>query len=238
MLAAPAPSAPTIFWQDVPCPLCGGEKALRFVAATDPLGEPGTLFQVVRCQACGLCYTNPRPDPASIGFFYPADYGPHHRKQARRLTLPFLSRRESDRRTLPWHGEGRLLDYGCGRGAFLDRMARRGWQVLGIDFSETAVASVRENYNLPPLLGTLPHPALGPSSLDVVTMWHVLEHLPDPLHTLRHAREVLAPAGKLCVEVPALDSWAYRVFGPDWFGLELPRHLTHFTSDTLRAMLE
>src|SRR5262249_56183832 len=137
-----------------------------------------------------------------------------------------------------WRGEGRSLDVGGGRGAFLDRMARRGWQVLGIDFSETAVASVRENYNLPALVGTLPHPALGPSSFDVVTMWQVVEHLHDPLHTLRHAREVLAPAGKLCVEVPALDSWAYRVFGPDWFGLELPRHLTHFTSDTLRAMLE
>jgi SAM-dependent methyltransferase len=143
-----------------------------------------------------------------------------------------------ERRVLPWHGQGRLLDFGCGSGVFLDRMARQGWHVLGLDNSPVTVEFVRSQLNLPALLGSLPHPELAAESFDVVTMWHSLEHVHHPAAVLREAFRVLAPGGKLLVAVPNIDGWPFRWFGRDWFGLDLPRHLTHFGPKTLTAMLE
>jgi len=222
-----------VSWEVTACPLCGEDEADPLVTAGDPL-DPGRRhsFTVVRCRACGLGYTNPRPDQASIGRFYPPDYAPHRGPRGARRPV-----RCPEHRPLPWHGGGRLLDLGCGRGDFLAVMAARGWRVLGLDCSEAAVARVR-GLGLPALAGTLPHPDLAPGSFDVVTLWHSLEHHHDPLAVLRHARELLVPGGKLYAAVPTLDSAGFRWFGPDWYGLDLPRHLVHFTPATLPAMLE
>ena len=138
---------------------------------------------------------------------------------------------------VPWHGQGRLLDFGCGGGKFLRRMHALGWDVAGIDFSETSVRAVREA-GLRVIQGTLPHPELPPGSFDVVTMRHALEHVPDPQAVLRAAREVLAPGGRLVIQVPNYDAWEVAYFGDAAVGLDLPRHLTHFTPPTLAAMLE
>jgi SAM-dependent methyltransferase len=117
-------------------------------------------------------------------------------------------------------------------------MHRQGWQVTGVDVSLAAVERVRGVLGLPALLGSLPHPQLKPSSFDVLTMWHSLEHVHRPLEVLHEARRLLAPGGKLIVAVPNIDSLPFRWFGPAWFGLELPRHLTHFTPWALHLMLE
>jgi 2-polyprenyl-3-methyl-5-hydroxy-6-metoxy-1,4-benzoquinol methylase len=138
---------------------------------------------------------------------------------------------------VPWHGQGRLLDFGCGGGKFLRRMHALGWDVAGIDFSETSVRAVREA-GLRVIQGTLPHPQLPPSSFDVVTMRHALEHVPDPQSVLRAARELLAPGGRLVIQVPNYNAWEVDYFGDAAVGLDLPRHLTHFTPQTLAAMLE
>ncbi|HZT83575.1 MAG TPA: class I SAM-dependent methyltransferase, partial [Gemmataceae bacterium] len=78
---------------------------------------------------------------------------------------------------------------------------------------------------------------LAPASFDRVTMWQSLEHVHDPLAVLRAAHRLLVPGGELLVAVPTIDSLAFRWFGPHWLGLDLPRHLTHFTPGTLGAML-
>ena len=110
-----------------------------------------------------------------------------------------------------------------------------GWRVTGIDVSPIAVQRIRTRLGLPTLTGSLPHPELSPGSFDVVSMWHSLEHVHDPLAVLQAAHQVLAPGGRLLVAVPNIDSLPFRWFGPAWFGLDLPRHLTHFTPATLRA---
>jgi SAM-dependent methyltransferase len=130
------------------------------------------------------------------------------------------------------------LDFGCGSGSFLARMHRRGWKVTGIDASARTVQRLRRHLPLPVLLGSLPHPGLNPETFDVITMWQSLEHVHYPLEILREAFRLLAPGGKLLVVVPNIDSLPFRWFGPAWYGLDLPRHLTHFTPMTLRAMLE
>jgi SAM-dependent methyltransferase len=206
-------------------------------------GGRGFWFAVVQCQDCGLCFTNPRPSPTAIRQFYPSEYRPHRANRARKRGLFGLRPAEGrprfrqDPQLLPWHGQGRLLDFGCGGGSFLRRMHCRGWQVTGLDISPAAVYRVRTELGLCALVGTLPHPDLRPASFDVVTMWEALEHVHDPLEVLRQARRLLAPGGKLVVTVPNIDSLPFRWFGHAWYGLDLPRHLTHFAPPTLQLML-
>ena len=234
--AAPGgPAAVKVEWDEVDCPLCGSARSSVLLEAPDlSPGSSGLWFAVVQCHDCGLCYTNPRPSPASIGQFYPEVYRPHRTPRG-------PSRRRhgrKERHALPWHGRGRLLDFGCGGGGYLQRMHDQGWQVTGLDVSAPAVERIRSYLGLPALVGSLPHPLLGPASFDVVTMWHSLEHVHDPLPVLREAHRVLAPGGRLVVGVPNIDSLPFRWFGPAWYALDLPRHLTHFTPRTLALMLQ
>lgn len=110
--------------------------------------------------------------------------------------------------------------------------------MTGLDFSPNAVKYIVESLGLPCLQGTLPHPDLRPESVEVVTMWSSLEHVHQPLETLRQVHRLLVPGGRLIVSVPNIRSLPFRWFGAAWFGLDLPRHLTHFSVPTLRLMLE
>lgn len=247
--AEPRTAAPVGAWEDAPCPLCGSTvgSGVPFLEAPDPLPPAGTglVFAVVKCGRCGLTFTNPRPGERAIARFYPADYQPHRRPGQMRRSRPvrplwgrLFGRPCAERRgALPWAGAGRLLDFGCGGGSFLKTMADQGWAVTGLDASVGAVEAVRSQHGLTALVGTLPHPDLRPGSFDVVTMWHSLEHVHRPLDLLREAFRLLVPGGKLIVATPNIEGLPYRVFGKSWFGLDLPRHLTHFTPATLTAML-
>lgn len=138
---------------------------------------------------------------------------------------------------IPYRGQGRLLDFGCGAGAFLERMRCLGWQVEGIDMSTVAAHTVMRHRGIKVHVGTLPHHDLAAESFDCVTMWQALEHVHQPRETVREARRLLRPQGLLVVAVPNLASWSFDQFGRQWFGLDVPRHLTHFTPDTLNALL-
>ncbi len=243
---AATPARPAVAWADTACPLCGhrDEELLFEAADPSPAAGDGLVFAVVECRQCSLTYTNPRPDEGSIHQFYPADYRPHRRPRKMRAAgksswWAKRTGRSSPERDggLPRVGEGRLLDFGCGGGSYLRRMADHGWQVTGLDAAVGAVERIQNELGLPALAGTLPHPDLVPASFDVVTMWHSLEHVHAPRDILREAFRLLVPGGQLIVAVPNRASWAARAFGPDWFGLDLPRHLTHFTPDTLATML-
>src|SRR4051794_24235555 len=135
---------------------------------------------------------------------------------------------------LPWVGEGRLLDYGCGSGWYAARMKQLGWRVTAMDFNDSSLADVAARYRLPVIAGTLPHPKVKPGSFDAITMGCVLEHLPDPHQVMEAAAEALAPGGLLVIVVPCIGSLGFRAFGADWPGLDLPRHLLHFDPATLR----
>lgn len=225
--SAQEPAQHPVAWEECACPLCGGAMHLPVIEAADPVG--GLRFLIVKCAHCGLAFTNPRPDFDSIARFYPHDYRCHHGLRE--------SRRELHRcvaRTLRPFGAARLLDFGCGAGGFLRRMKAIGWNITGLDIAPAAVTRAGD---LPTHVGTLPNPRWTEPCFEAITMWQSLEHVHQPLEVLRSAHCLLTDSGRLLVAVPNFDSFASRWFGPDWYGLDVPRHLTHFTPETLRAML-
>ena len=215
-------------FEQISCPVCGAIRHEPVLRARDHAN--GRLeFQMVRCVGCDLHFTNPRPTADSIGQFYGADYAPHAR--GHRPERPLRKWYPQDWLQKPVAGPmPRLLDFGCGAGHFLSAMAKQGWVATGLDASPAMAEPHRESRIL---AGTLPHPSLSPRSFELITMWHVLEHVHDPVEVLNHARKLLVPGGSIVLAVPNAAGWQSRHYGADWFGLELPRHLSHFSEASL-----
>ncbi len=234
-------------WEDAPCPMCGYDHGQVVMQAPDnDRPRDGRIFAVVECSRCRLWYTNPRPTEATIASFYADDYRPHHSSSDRPVKTSLFRQWQSaltgrpclERHRLPFVGRGRLLDFGCGGGDFLRRMREEGWAVTALDTSSTVINRLRDQFNIEGHVGTLPHPDLRPGRFDVITMWASLEHVHHPLAVLRAVNKLLAPGGRVYLQVHNVDSWARQRFGRHWYSLDLPRHLTHFRADTLTTMLE
>jgi 2-polyprenyl-3-methyl-5-hydroxy-6-metoxy-1,4-benzoquinol methylase len=127
---------------------------------------------------------------------------------------------------------GRLLDVGCGSGHFLARMRTAGWQVVGVEPDPSAAQIARDRLGLPVVVGTLE--ALDPAEgFDAITLSHVIEHVPDPVATLRDCWRRLRPGGRLLALTPNVNGFGHRVFGATWPGLQPPFHLQVFSPSTL-----
>lgn len=137
----------------------------------------------------------------------------------------------------PWVGEGRLLDVGCATGKFLRLMTAVGWRVAGIEIDAAAAAKARA-VSAEIFVGDPVDAPFTSSSFDVITSFHVLEHLPHPRAALTRMLSWLTPTGVMLIEVPNLGGVGGCLFGRYWSGLDFPRHLIHFTPVTMRAMVE
>jgi SAM-dependent methyltransferase len=228
-------SSTDVEWEECPCLLCGNRPAIPLLEAPDRIEASGKWFLVVQCPTCGLCFTNPRPSEASMALLCGDALPP--RLPSFRRTSRAGRRGFGYRRVIAPHGQKRLLDFGCGAGSFLQRMHSCGWAVQGLDTSAEAIQHIRDDLGLPALTGSLPHELLEPGSFDAITMWQSLQYVRWPLETLKAARRLLAPGGKVIIAAPNIDSLPFRVFGPAWSGLNLPRHLTHFAPWTLSLLL-
>jgi SAM-dependent methyltransferase len=216
--------------QHVACNRCGRDDAATAAVQNG--------YRVVRCRGCGLVYVNPRPAPGSL----PALYSDYHARdggdEASWNRLMDANFRESarllDAARGGW-GPGRLLDVGCGYGGFVRRMLERGWEAEGIDPSPATVSAAARG-GLPVRLGTLEEAS---GKYDAVTLFYVLEHLPDPAAALRKLATLLAPGGTLLVRVPhtAPIVRALRPFGLDGTLFDPPYHLYDFPPAVLGDML-
>ena len=129
--------------------------------------------------------------------------------------------------------EGSLLDLGTGTGYFADVMHRRGWQVESVEKSAQARAFAKEHFNL----DVKPHTALkdfAPGSFDVITLWHVMEHLEPLNETWETLHSLLTEKGVLIVAVPNCSSFDAKKYGAYWAAYDVPRHLWHFTPGTIQ----
>jgi len=214
----------------VDCPHCGAGQGGRMFDAADPLSSD--RFEVRRCPSCSLAYVSPRPDPEHLAAYYPDGYfGKRH---------PVLKDFFMDLRVRsmpPLVADGRVLDIGCGRGDFLMACRRKGWQVAGVEQAGAPIMELRQALGLD-VVATTELNTLPDATFDVVTMWHVFEHMADPRETLREAFRLLRPGGRIIIEVPNFGSWQARMGPRDWFHLDVPRHLLHFEKPTLAAMLK
>ncbi|HXZ35942.1 MAG TPA: class I SAM-dependent methyltransferase [Thermodesulfobacteriota bacterium] len=199
----------------------------------------GTLFHYQRCSVCGLVFLNPRPDPEQLLRYYGRDYyGGGERKFTRgieALRLLFALRRVYRlQRYLP--RAGRALDIGCGQGAFLQLLRRQGWAVQGTELMEEPARRARQA-GIPVFLGEIQEGQLGEGSLDLVTLWHVIEHLRDPAGMLRRISLMVGKKGLVALSTPNVESTQARVFRERWFHLDPPRHLYLFSPETLHHLM-
>lgn len=224
-----------------PCPLCGGEDGAELRRTRDyNWGIPGE-FCFVRCRGCGLVRQDPRPTVETLPSLYPSRYGTAVSELSDDPTSKIFAppneyrRRAIERAT---SAPGTNFDVGCGSGFFLELMRRRGWTVHGVDASEEHVAYAREALGLDGVTqSTWPAERVDGPRPDVVTMFHTIEHLSDPLEALSRARDLLSPDGVLVLETPNVESWPMGIFGDYCMQLDAPRHLCLFSRSSLERCL-
>jgi SAM-dependent methyltransferase len=221
------------------CDLCGATKSESILTAEDHYSSED--FSLSRCLQCGCVYTNPRPTSSELGRYYPASY---YGAQGRRFrggleqVVQFFRRQLADKICRQFPVPGKILEVGSGRGTLLAELAGRGWQATGTEYSTSMAESSLNN------LGIRVYPApnlqdcqFETATFQVVVCYHVLEHLPYPLETLTEIRRIIAPDGLLIVAVPNFGGWVAQWSRAKWFSLDVPRHLFHFSSDTLTSAL-
>ncbi|GDY08279.1 hypothetical protein LBMAG52_17650 [Planctomycetia bacterium] len=256
----------SVAWETTACPLCGETRSTPILRASDLLYRVPGEFSLVRCDACRHVFLNPRPTRECIGNFYSADYGPFRggeiancelsggREQRsvfdprswrwlRRLVLWWIDSRAAPIPACADTAKQRALELGCSHGAFLIQLRELGWECLGIEpAAEVASRAAERGFDvrvgpLEEVVAVDPQ-TFTPLSFDAVFAWMVIEHLHDPVATLRLVRELLKPGGTLSFSVPNFGCWERRAFGRFWYAMQLPTHLQHFTSGSLRRLLE
>jgi 2-polyprenyl-3-methyl-5-hydroxy-6-metoxy-1,4-benzoquinol methylase len=234
--------------EDVSCCLgCPKNDELLF-SAQDLLHSLPGEYKVVKCCTCGLIRTNPRPTPETIGLYYPDNYGPYIGSivnlNAQKQNVGFKSSIKPlvnrifnfNGTTLPELNPGRMLEIGCASGSYLHYMASKGWVVEGVVFSEKAAKAAQQlGYKVH--VGALENAPQPEESYDLVVGWMVLEHLHDPVGSLKKLRDWTKPEAWLALSVPNAGSLDFTLFKDEGFALQLPTHLHHFTTETLAKVL-
>jgi len=228
--------------EPVVCNLCGSNEYDPYLERMDLYTSLPGVFKMVRCRNCGLIYENPRPTANSWDAIYPPSYGQYNPSAQTQKLLSRLSRiyglRKRARFIQRYKKSGSLLDVGCATGDFLEVMANQpGWKVAGIEPHPEASAYAR-SLGLDVQTGTLDDLKSDDLRFDVITMWHVIEHLFDPTASLEIINQHLQPGGIVILTTPNLDSLDARLFGRFWTGFELPRHLFLFSTQSMRDLLE
>jgi SAM-dependent methyltransferase len=197
---------------------------MHFAQVTDP--QTGQRFAILRCNRCGLGHTSPAPE--DLAPFYRGYHGGRHG-----FTAAYCVHRRMRfiRQIVAKPAGGRLLDVGCGDGAFLLAAKAAGWQVTGTEMNPEAAKSAGLD-----VYSDLRE--VRPSSpFTCITLWHTLEHIRDPHDTISLLKTLLSPSGALVIAVPNAWGWQARIFGARWFHLDVPRHLYHFTRASLVNLL-
>lgn len=222
------------------CPLCGGTHLKRVMTCTDFYAS-GEQFDVLSCEDCGFTFTQGVPVEAEIGRYYETpDYISHSDTkkgamnalyhQVRKYMLGKKARlivKESYRKS------GRLLDIGTGTGYFAATMAQRGWKVEAIEKNEQARLFAKEHFGLE-VKSEAALQEFQAGSFDVITLWHVMEHLEHLDRTWERLYELLSDRGILIVAVPNCSSYDAEKYGEYWAAYDVPRHLWHFTPVTIQ----
>jgi SAM-dependent methyltransferase len=218
-------SSASINISDHACPQCSG---LVTIFARPRKGD-AKKYIVLYCGRCRLGETFPKPDDAVINELHSTEY--YRNGEGARFVGPVEwmvdgMRRWRIRRLLNIIKIGRALDIGCGSGRFLRGLRGYGWSVAGLELNDETAMSARKNNGLSVETSL---DVFDKGSFDLITITHVLEHIRDPQQVLQRCAELLRGGGVLAVAVPNIESWQARFSREEWFHLDLPRHLWHFS---------
>jgi len=224
------------------CPLCNSGHFNNYIVVKDHAVSKES-FTLCKCQKCGFIFTNPRPDPKNIDQYYQSDnYVSHTDKGNNIINILYkIVRTYTINIKVNWinkyvKNKGRLLDFGCGTGYFLNRASKNGWNVVGVEPNEKASAIAAENKALKVYRTVKDLDA--ENKFDAITLFHVLEHIHDLRPTLNLLLDRLKKRGTLFLAVPNNASHDAIKYKEDWAALDVPRHLYHFTQETMAKLAE
>lgn len=224
------------------CPVCGEKTFKAFLVCKDYLVS-SQEFSIQQCDTCDFRLTNPRPDGESIGAYYKSDQYISHNDTSRGLinTVYRIVRTYTLQSKLKLINrlsvkKGNLLDVGCGTGAFLETCQKGGWRVTGMEPDQDArsLAVNKLKADISPSLDQIDKQ----EKFDIITLWHVLEHIPDLNETIPVLNSLLDSTGTLIVAVPNSDSYDAQYFQQFWAAYDVPRHLHHFTPLSIERLFK
>jgi 2-polyprenyl-3-methyl-5-hydroxy-6-metoxy-1,4-benzoquinol methylase len=221
------------------CPCCGGESWNNPTKVKDHSISHET-FTVITCSRCRLTATSPRPDTEKLSDYYQSEvYISHSGSKKGLINQLYLFVRAY---SLRWKHQlinklqekSDLLDFGCGTGEFMQHMKKNGWRVTGLEPNEAARTKAQANS----LTTIYASEKEIDKSFDVITLWHVLEHLIEPDKTIALLKNKLNPGGVLIIAVPNHWSFDGQHYGQHWAGYDVPRHLWHFNQKSMVLLLQ
>jgi len=222
------------------CPLCNSGHFHNYIICKDHTVSQED-FAIVKCDKCNFLFTNPRPSSTSLDSYYESeDYVSHQNKSNNITNLIYrFARKFTLKGKLKLINSfnlqtKQLLDIGCGTGHFINLCKSKGWHVDGVEPNETARNIARSNHtHVVEQLSDLEN-----KSYDVITMWHVLEHIPDINDYLNTIHRLLNKNGRFIVAVPNISSYDASYYKDKWAAYDVPRHLYHFSQQTMAAMMK
>lgn len=224
------------------CPSCGSENTSFFLEVAD-YRVSSDHFPIHSCGACGLHFTALVPTKEDISAFYKSDTYDSHRLDNKSLIsrLYRFVRRLNTRFKVSWvkkyHSGGLVVDYGCGLGHFVRALQNEGFDSKGyeIDPEVRSLSSIELGIHIEPLESYF---GLENCTVDVLTMWHVLEHIYDLNEDVSKVFEKLKQHGIALIAVPNFKSYDAQVYGSSWEAYDVPRHLYHFDRETIISFIE
>lgn len=225
------------------CPICGSTALKTYNNAIDYTVSRET-FTIVKCLACNLHFTNPRPASKTIGKYYESeDYISHSntttgivnkiyhlaKKIAINNKIKLIESLNLKNRN--------LLDIGCGTGSFLGEISKNKWIVTGIEPNEAARKIAISNFNLKVVPETEIN-TFRSDSFSVITLWHVLEHVHELRTKITEINNLLIPGGYAIIAVPNYTSWDAQHYKEYWAAFDVPRHLYHFSPEVIKDLFE
>lgn len=214
------------------CSLCNSNEN-RIIYNTIP-------FAVVKCLSCSLVRVEPMPDDEerariNQSVYSISDYKKRYFKDKYFFKRWFKNKLERIERLCS--KKGKLLDIGCSYGFFLEVANERGWDVYGVERNPVSGGAVKERFGDKVFIGLLENAHLEKRSFDVITLWDVIEHIPQPVEFLCRLKDYLRPDGILCLQVPNINSFISELKGVSWDWLTPGDHLYFFSPETIMQMI-
>ena len=222
------------------CPVCSGGDFLSLLICND-YSTTKEDFTIVSCNSCDFTFTNPRPTDENLGKYYLSDKYISHTNTSKGLfeTLYQIVRKYAISQKLKllirFSESKNHLDIGCGTGEFLNACKNAGFKTKGIEPSELARKKAIKNYNLD-IYENTDLSQFENSSFHTITMWHVLEHVPNLNETIENFSRILEKNGSVIIAVPNLKSWDAKYYKEFWAAWDVPIHLWHFSKKSIQSL--